>query len=431
MALLRREAPFRWFWAGQSLSFVGTQVTAVALPLVAALTLDAGPGGVGAVATAAMLPNLLFSLLAGNWVERRNQRLVMIPTDLLRAALLALIPAAWLLGWLSMPLLIAVAFAAGTAGVFFEIAGFAYIPQLVPVDELAAANRAVQGSSTTAQVAGPGLAGLLVQAVGAPLAIVVDAVSYLASALGIIAGRPRTSPPLPETAETVGMSRRARLLQGLSLLFRNVYLRALTVHAALYNLASQVVTINLVLWMVKDRDVSTGQYGLALSAGGVGALLGTLSALKVADRLGFGRAFAGSLLLSCFSPLLIAAVPLSGAGLAVAVAAILLVSGVGLGNANIYSVTLRQIVIPANQLARSVGAYRQVMYGSIPVGAALAGVLGEGLGTRAAIALGALGLAFSALPMLTRRIRALPTPSAASATQSATPGPAGSTGHER
>jgi MFS family permease len=403
------------------MSFVGSQVSAVALPLVAALTLDVGAAGVGAVATAAMLPNLLFSLLIGDWVEGRNHRRIMIPADLVRAALVAVIPAAWLLGWLSIPLLVAVAFLAGTAGVFFEIAGFAYVPRLVTTDELGAANRAVQGSSTAAQVAGPGAAGLLVQALGAPLAIVVDAVSYLASAIGILAGHPRTPEPDPE--DDAGLSRRQRLLHGLRLLLTNPYLRALTVHAAAYNLASQILTLNLVLWMVKARDVSPGAYGLALSAGGVGALLGTLWALRLTDRLGFGRAFAASLLLSCFVPLLLAPLPLRGVELAVAVAAILLVSGAGLGSANIYSVTLRQIVIPPKQLARSVGAYRQIMYGSIPIGAALAGVLGETLGTQTAVALGTLGLALSALPMLRRRIRALPTPQAAGSTAQPTSHP--------
>ena len=200
--LLRRSRPFRWYWAGQSLSFLGSQVGVVALPLVAALSLEADPAGVSAVATAAMLPNLLFSLLVGNWVERRDHRRIMIPADLARALLIAVIPVAWLAGVLTLPLLVGVAFLTGVAGVFFEISGFAYVPSLLPARDLAAANRAVQGSSTVTEVAGPGLAGLLVQAVGPPLAMVVDAVSYLASALGCCwAGSRPTSGP-PRTAPT-------------------------------------------------------------------------------------------------------------------------------------------------------------------------------------------------------------------------------------
>ena len=129
-----------------------------------------------------------------------------------------------------------------------------------------------------------------------------------------------------------------------------------------------------------------------------------------------GKAFAASLLLSCFVPLTVTGLPLYGRALAVGIAAVLLVSGVGLGNANVYSLTLRQTVIPADQLARTVGAYRQIMYGSIPIGSALAGVLGATVGTRAAAACGTIGLALSAIPMLARRIRQLP--SAAAATTS-------------
>jgi len=299
------------YWLGQSLSFVGTQVTAVALPLVAALTLSAGPGQVGAIATAGMLPNLLFSLLVGHWVEGREHRRIMIPADIARALVLAVIPVAALGDWLSIPLLVMVAFLTGVAGVCFEIAGFAYVPSVVDSNDLPAANRAVQGSSTVAEVAGPGLAGLLVQAVGPALAIVADALSYVASAIGIAVGGSGKTAVAP-AAETVRAERRARLTEGLRLLVANPYLRALTMHAAVYNLAAQIFTINLVLWMVQGRQVSPAAYGLALSAGGVGAVLGTLTALRLAERMGFGRAFAASLLLSCFVPLTVAGLPLYG-----------------------------------------------------------------------------------------------------------------------
>jgi MFS family permease len=410
--LLRRSRPFRWYWAGQSLSFFGSQVAAIALPLVAALSLDAGPAGVSAVATAAMLPNLLFSLLVGNWAEGRDHRRIMIPADLVRALLIAVIPVAWLAGVLTLPLLVVVAFLTGVVGIFFEISGFAYVPSLVPARDLAAANRAVQGSSTVTEVAGPGLAGLLVQAVGPALAMVVDAVSYLASALGVLLGRNPAdqrradggAEEAPEGTERTGVA------QGLKVLFGNPYLRALTIHAAAYNLAEQIVIINLVLWAVQGQGVAPGAYGLALSAGGIGALLGTLTALRLADRLGFGRAFAVSLLLSCFVPLLLAVAPLRSVALAAVIGGVMLVAGIGLGNANVYSLTLRQTVIPRFLLTRSAGAYRQVMYGSIPIGSALAGVIGELAGTRLGVLIGSVGLALSALPMLTRRIRALRDP---------------------
>jgi predicted MFS family arabinose efflux permease len=239
--------------------------------------------------------------------------------------------------------------------------------------------------------------------------MVVDSVSYLASALGVLLGRKPadhgraggSADEAPEGTEPTGVA------QGLKVLFGNPYLRALTVHAAAYNLAEQIVIINLVLWAVQGQGVPPGAYGLALSAGGVGALLGTLTALRLADRLGFGRAFAVSLLLSCFVPLLLAVAPLRSVALATVVGGVMLVAGIGLGNANVYSLTLRQTVIPRSLLTRSAGAYRQVMYGSIPLGSALAGVIGELAGTRLGVLIGSVGLALSALPMLTRRIRAL------------------------
>jgi MFS family permease len=340
----------------------------------------------------------------------------MVPADLVRAVLLATIPLAWAAGWLSLPWLVAVAFLAGVAGIFFEIAGFAYVPDLVASSELPAANRAVQGSSTVSEVAGPGLAGLLVQALGPPLAIVADAVSYLASALGVLKGRPRPASSAPAVRARAPDNPPTGWRHGLTILFRNAYLRALTIHAAAFNLAEQVLIINLVLWAVRGQGVSPGAYGLALSAAGIGALVGTLTALRLADRLGFGRAFAISLLLSCFAPLALAAFPLREVGLAVLIGAVLLVSGLGLGNANVYSLTLRQMVIPKALLARSAGAYRQIMYGSIPIGSVLAGVIGEAAGTRVGVAVGAAGLSMSALPMFARRIRSLSTPGRAGST---------------
>ena len=183
--LLRTDRDFRWYWGGQSLSLVGTQVSAIAMPLIAVLTLGAGAGGVSAVATAAFLPNLLSPLLFGHWLEGRPKRRLMVLADLARAVLIASVPVAYLVGGLSLELLIGVAFAIGTASVAFDIAGFAYLPTFVEEDRLPEANRAMQGSATVAQVAGPGLGGLLVQLLGAPLAAAADAVSYVASAFGI------------------------------------------------------------------------------------------------------------------------------------------------------------------------------------------------------------------------------------------------------
>lgn len=401
--LLRSDRDFRWYWAGQSLSLAGAHVGVVAMPLVAVLTLDAGAAAVAAVATASFLPNLLFPLLVGHWLEGRRKRRIMIWADLVRFGLLTVIPLAYLTDRLSVPLLVVVAFAVGTASVVFEIGGFAYLPALVPEHRLGAANQAMQGSATVAQVGGPGLAGLLVQLLGPPTAVLVDAASYLASAVGI--GKVRRPEPPVEPPE-----HRPRIVDGIRILVRNRYLRALTVHASIYNAGSQIFLVNLVIWVVEERGVSPGQYGLALSAGGVGAFAGTMLALRASRRLGYGRAFAASAVFSTGVPLLIATVPFGGAGLGFALGGLLLVASIGLGSANVLSVTLRQTVIPRTQLARTNGGYRLLMYGSIPIGSALGGVIGEALGSRTGVAIGTIAFAVSALPMYAPTIRRLRDP---------------------
>lgn len=402
--LIFRNRDFRWFWGGQAISVVGSRVTAVALPLVAALTLGSGAGGVSVVATSSFLPNVLLPLFVGNWLETRRRRRIMIVSDILRGALLALIPLAWALDMLSLGLLAVVAFGVGSASVMFEVGSFAYLPGLVDEDDLPAANQALQGSSTVAQVAGPGFAGLLVQVAGPAGAIVIDSVSYLASVFGLAAAR-RPEPP-PERDETM----RAGLFEGIRQTLNSPILRALTTHAAIYNMSAQILTVNLVVWLVKERHLSPGGYGLALSASGIGAFCGTMMALRLARRLGYGRAFASALMLSCGTPLLLATFPFHGYALGAAVAGVYVLSGTGLGNANVLSVTLRQVGAPRGTLARTSAGYRALIYGTIPFGSALGGVVGQQAGSRTGVAIGTIGLAISAIPMVRRQVRTLRDP---------------------
>lgn len=398
--VLRRNRDFRRFWLGHTISVFGGDVTLVALPLIATLVLGAGAAGVSAVATAGVLPSILLSLFAGHWLETRRRRGVMIGADVARTVALAAIPVAWLLDGLTLPLLVVLAFLSGAATVVFDIASFAYVPTMVDADDLPAANQASQGASTAARVAGPGLAGLLITLLGPVLAVIVDAVSYLVSAVGIAAARrPEPAPPRPE--------RREGVFSGLRVVLLNPFLRAMTVHAALFNAGAQIMTVNLVVLAVSDRGLAPGWYGVALSAAGVGAFAGTLAALRLSRRLGFGRAFAASLALSTGTPLLLALIPWDGGGFGLALATVELLSGIGLGSANVLSVTLRQNVMPHGGLARSNGGYRLITYGVLPIGAALGGVLGESAGARWGVAAGTAAMAVSALPMVARRVRRL------------------------
>ncbi|TCN38275.1 putative MFS family arabinose efflux permease [Kribbella orskensis] len=406
--MVRKDRDFRRFWTGHTISAVGTQVTAVALPLTAALTLDAGAAGVSAIATATYLPSAALPLLAGHWLERRRKRGVMVAADVLRAAAVAVVPIAWALDSLSLPLLVIVGFVVGAASVVFDIASFAYLPDFVAEQDLPAANRALQGSTTASQVGGPGISGLLVQLLGPALALLVDSVSYLASALGVAgARRPEVRPAAAE--------QKASLWEGVRQLRVSPFLRSLTVHAAVYNASAQILVVNLVILAVKDRGLSAGGYGLALSAGGAGAFVGAMLGLRLAGRLGYGRAFGASLVLSTGLPLLLALLPGRGVLFGVLLGAVQFGAGIGLGSANVLSVTIRQLLIPRSTLARSNGAYRTFTFGVLPIGAALGGVLGANFGTTAAVAIGSVGIALSALPMFAKEIRRLQTPVATAA----------------
>jgi MFS family permease len=323
----------------------------------------------------------------------------MVTADLGRALALGVVPVAYGFDALSLPLLIAVAFAVGVLSVVFDIASFAYVPALVGDADLASANRAIQGSASSAQVGGPGLAGVLIQIFGAPLAFVVDAVSYIGSALGVASARAREV----ETEQSAS----AGILDGLRWIYRNPILRALTGHAAVYNAASQIFTVNLVVYAVDERGLSAGLYGLALSAGGVGAFIGTLAALAFAGRVGYGRVFAASLVLSTGAPLFVPLLPLDSVSFAAPLSALLLVAGIGLGSANVLSITLRQVIVPATALARSNGGYRLLIFGAIPIGSILGGLIGHAAGTRVGVAAGAAGLALSAIPMFQKQVRTL------------------------
>ncbi|GIG69910.1 MFS transporter [Phytomonospora endophytica] len=403
MHVLRRDRDFRRFWAGHTVSVMGADITYIALPLVATLLLDAGAAGVATVATATFLPSILLPLLAGHWLEGRRRRGIMIGADLVRAAALAAVPLAYLFDGLSIPLLAAVAFTMGAASTVFDIGAFAYVPTLVDDDDLGQANQAMQGSTTAAQVTGPGLAGLLVQFLGPAVALAVDAVSYLGSALGIAgAKRPEAPPATPAV--------KAGLFSGLGVVLRNPFLRLMTAHAALYNAGAQILMVNLVVLAVTDRGLGPGWYGVALSGTGAGAFLGTMIALRAAARLGYGRAFATALAFSTGTPLLLAFVPWSGGAFGIALGVLQFAAGFGLGAANVLSVTLRQVVMPKGALARSNGGYRLITFGVLPIGAAVGGVLGEAIGSRWGVGAGTLLMAVSALPMVLGRIRRLRTP---------------------
>lgn len=233
---LHRQRDFVMLWAGQSVSALGTHVTGVALPLTAIATLHAGPGTLGLLDAMLWLPFLLLALLVGAYVDRLPGRPLLVAADTGRAFVLAAI--VWM-GWsdlLTVPLLAGLVFLLGVLTVVFEVTYLAYVPSLVPAEQLVGANSRLQASASVGQVGGPALGGVLVQLLSATTALLADAVSYLASVAGLLAIRARQV-PAPPPASGVGIV--ARIREGLQITYRNRYLRALVGVAGSYNLFDQ------------------------------------------------------------------------------------------------------------------------------------------------------------------------------------------------
>ncbi|WP_159021812.1 MFS transporter [Kitasatospora aureofaciens] len=278
------QRDFRLLWAGQTVSRLGSSVTTVALPLVAVLTLGAGPLSTGLLTGAIWLPWLLFGLPAGVWVGRAPRRAVMIGCNLGSAALFASVPVAGWFGGLTMAQLLAVAFLGGVCSVFFDAADQAYLPELVAPEGLIEGNAKLTGGGSAAEVAGRGLAGLIVQFLGAAGGLLVDAVSFLVAAATLLRIRARSAPAPLEQADLLGQVR-----EGLSFLLRDPYLRAFLCFGAAANFALMGYQSILPLFLVRSAGIAPGWVGALASAAAVGGVLGSLAARPLCRRLGTAR----------------------------------------------------------------------------------------------------------------------------------------------
>jgi len=388
---LWRHRDFRKLWAGETVSLFGSEVTELALPLVAVLALDAGAGQMGLLAAARFAPFLLVTLPAGVWVDRRRRRPVLIGANLGRCLLVALVPLLAGLGLLRIQHLYGIAFAVGVLTVLFDVAYQSYLPSLVDRGQLVEGNSKLQASASVARVGGPGLGGLLVQLAGAPRALLLDAASFAVSAATLLAIRqPEPAPPGPAAgAPRAGLRR--EIGEGLAVTYRNPVLRSMAGLAATYNLFAQVIEALLVLYATTELGMAAGLIGLVVAAGSVGALAGAALTGRLQGRLGVGPALILAVVVECASLLL---VPLAGGPTALAAAVLGLAfvgNGFGLGLSNVLAVSLRQAVTPDRLLGRMNASYRFLTYGAVPIGALLGGALGELLGLRAAVAVGAVG----------------------------------------
>lgn len=398
------ETAFRRYWTAQTVSFVGDQVTMVALPLIGVLALHASAAQMGFLWTVESLPSLLFSLHAGAWVDRRGRRrTTMILTDLGRMLILATVPVAYFLGALSMPHLYVVAFAAGTLAVLFNVCASSLFPAIVSREHFLPANALSKGSYSFSWVAGPSIGGVLVQLLSAPFAILVDVGSFLASALllrGISVQEPATDPE-----ETGGV------LDGLKFILRTGALRSKFTAGTSLNFFYAIYFTLQLLFAARVLHMTAAMVGLALSGGAVGAMIGSGIASRTSRRIGLGATF---LVGSFVFPAALVLVPLAGGdhwlGFGMFLAAEF-VSSIGLMMFDITGATLQQAITPDRFRSRVQGAYMAVNYGIRPVGSLVAGGLGTWIGLRPTMWVAVLGGAASVLLLLGSpivRMRELP-----------------------
>jgi MFS family permease len=362
---------------------VGDQITQLGLPLVAVLTLGADATQMGTLTAVGLLPHLLFSLPAGVWVDRfRARRRLMIAADIGRAALIASIPVAYALGVLSMPQLYVVGFLTGSLAVIFDLSWNTLFVAVTERDRYVEAMALLNGSRSLASVAGPTVGGLLVQVLGAPLAMLGDAISYLGSV--VFLRRIRAAEPPIEHEEG---SNRERLLAGLSFAIGDRIMRPTLLSIATVNLFTFASSALFILYATTTLGVSPGALGLALGTGSVGAVIGAIVATRIGRRVGLGPAYALGLLIFPVSLLLI---PLAGPDMPMTLILALLFGsefGAGFG-VMILDINVGAIIYartPDRIRARASGAFRFINYGVRPIGALFGGLLGGAIGVREAI----------------------------------------------
>jgi MFS family permease len=382
--LLRANANFRRFFVGQSVSMLGDQISGIALPLTAVLALHASAGQMGALTTAYLVPNLLFSLHAGAWVDRRGRRRkTMLATDIGRALLIGSVPVAYALGHLTWTQMYIVAFLSGSLSVVFFVAYGAMIQMVVPREEYVAANSLVHGSRAFSFLAGNSVGGALVQLLRGPYALAADALSFLWSALFL--QRMEIDEPPGAPPEAAGVTAGARWIKN------NAVFRTELLGVATINLFNFIFFALFVLYATRHLHVRPATLGLVLGAGSVGTLGGSFITARIARRLGVGRTF----VLGCFlfpAPLIL--VPAAGGPRWLVLGCLFVAefcSGVGLMLLDIMAGTISAGLIPPALRSRVSGAFMVVNYGVRPLGTSLGGVLGSTIGLRPTLWIATVG----------------------------------------
>jgi MFS family permease len=378
-----RSAAFRRLWAAQAISAIGSRITRTALPVIAVTALAASASEAAFLGALTYGPGALVGLLAGGWVDRRSKRKLLVLADLIRAALVVSVPIAYWLDALTLAHVGVVAAGVGAASALFMITDNTYVPELVGGDDLVAANSTIEATESVAEITGPAAAGVLIRMVGAPIAVLLDAASYLWSALFLVGIRPTVPPAPPPPKLSIGADLRA----GVRAVWSDRCVRRLAI-AELVSLTSDGFFLGLyMVYTLRDLALGAATVGIVISFGGVGALLGALLAPRI-PRASLTAALVGLLLLAQAAALLI---PAARGETWMIVAMLVAHQLIGDGARTAYEVlgvSLRQRRLPPEVLGRANGVFHAVMTIALLVGALSSAGLVEAIDTRTALWIG-------------------------------------------
>jgi MFS family permease len=402
---LWRHADFLKLWSAETTSQLGSQVTLLALPLVAILTLEVSAFEVALLSVIEFAPFILVSLPAGVWVDRMRRKQILVVADIGRALLLATIPVAYWLDVLTIWQLYAVGFTVGVLTVFFDVAYQSYLPSLVDRNQLVEGNAKLEVSRSGAQIAGPSIAGPLVQILTAPVALVADALSFLASGLFLFGIRKEER--LPDRAPGQGKPKmRRELAEGLRYVLGHRYLRWIAAATAAFNFWGNVMWAVLLVYAVRVLDLSPSEIGLVFAIGNVGYLVGAITTSRISAALGVGPTIVLGAAMGA-AELLVPLAPRDGPLPYLIVSQAIV--GFGLPLYNVTQVSLRQAITPERLQGRMNSVMRFIVWGVIPLGGLAGGAIASGVSLRAAIWIGAVGVSLAFLPVLLSPVRSLRT----------------------
>ncbi|MGA3030179.1 MAG: MFS transporter [Candidatus Limnocylindrales bacterium] len=402
-ASLWRHREYMKIWSAATISQMGSQVSLLAIPYIAAKVLNASAFEVALLGAAEMLPFILFTLPAGAWLDRVRRRPVLIAADIGRAIALLSIPIAFAMGVLTIWQLYVVAFTTGFLTVFFDVADQSYLPVLLDPGDLVEGNANLQMSSSAAQIVGPGLGGGIIGFVGAPFAVIVDAVSFLVS--GGLISLVRKHEPKPD--RKVDTSLRQEIAEGLRYVAGNRYLRMIAGSTGTSNLGTTIAFSIFPVYAYVELNLSAALVGAAFSIAGLGVLLGAFAAAPLARRLGVGPVIVGSIFVSGPATFIIVFLPNE----AVVAGAMLIASQFLMGFSsvvyNVNQVSFRQAITPLDIQGRMNATMRFIVWGTMPLGSVVGGILATFLPLRTTVLIGATVASTAFLWVLASPVRSL------------------------